>query len=161
MDPTEVKNSIFEQMISGNLSHAEMLEQEHSVTAMDASSIAEKAFDELMKSKKYQLAEHFELSSDRQIDAVNAQFRSLIVNKEFNKAIEWGTKFKMPENEIRTADIKAFKDALDARDVEKAIKFKESFKIPFELIAGEARRWFNIYFEKSDKRKSPASRNGV
>ena len=154
MDPTEVKNSIFEQMISGNLSHAEMLEQEHSVTAMDASSIAEKAFDELMKSKKYQLAEHFELSSDRQIDAVNAQFRSLIVNKEFNKAIEWGTKFKMPENEIRTADIKAFKDALDARDVEKAIKFKESFKIPFELIAGEARRWFNIYFENQTNVKA-------
>ena len=117
MESTEVKNSILEQMISGNLSEAEMLERDHSVTAMDVSSIAEKAIGELMKSKKYQLAfqlaEHFELSSDKQIDAVNAQFRSLIINKEFNKAIVWGTKYKMPENEIRTAGIKAFNEALD------------------------------------------------
>jgi len=158
VDSTSINNSILEQMISGNLSEAKMLERENSVTAMDASSIAEIAFEELMKLKEYQLAfqlaEHFELSSDRRIDAVNAQFRSLIVNKEYYKAIEWGKKYKMPENEIRIAGIKAFNEALDARDVEKAIKFREDFKIPFELIQGEARRWFNIFFENQTNIKA-------
>ncbi len=158
IESAELKQSLLEQMVGGNFSEAEMLEKDHSVSAIEVIGIAEKAFLELMKTKKYNLAyklgENYGLPSELRIEAVNSQFRLYIANKEFDKAVEWGRKYKIPESEIINAGVKAFNEALDSRDVVKAIEFKNNFKIPFDLIASQARRWFNIYFENQSYPKA-------
>ena len=58
-----------------------------------------------------------------------------------------GRNYKILGTEIINAGVKAFNEAFDSRDVAKAIDFKNNFKIPFDLIASQARRWVNIYFE--------------
>ncbi len=67
-----------------------MLEKDNSVSAIEVIGIAEKAFQGLMKTKKYNLAyklgENYSLPTELRIEAVNSQFRLYIANKEFGKA---------------------------------------------------------------------------
>ena len=158
IESAELKQSLLEQMIGGNFSEVEMLGKDHAVSAIEVIGLAEKAFHELMKAKKYNLAfklgENYDLQTELRIEAVNSQFRLYLANKEFDNAIEWGRNYKIPETEIRNAGVKAFNEALDSREVLKAIEFKNNFKIPFDLISSQARRWFNIYFENQSYLKA-------
>jgi len=153
-DKVSAKRAIFDAFLTGNFDTSDSLKQKYGFSEDEIKTVAEKAYQNLMKGKKIPLAikvcERCSLPSEMRSEAVNLQFRVLNADKRYEEAIQWGLDYKIPRNDINNTAVKAFSIALENRDVEKALELKRKHEIPETLIAAAGLPSFNIFFQQKE-----------
>ena len=88
VDNTKTKNTIFELIKNCEFDRAEVLENENSISEMEIGNIASKAFNLFVSQEKYveavQIAERYNLPSEKKTEAVSGQFRLFNKNKKYD-----------------------------------------------------------------------------
>ncbi|MFC1553336.1 hypothetical protein ACFL7D_01770 [candidate division KSB1 bacterium] len=150
-DKEAVKNEVKALLLEGDLKSASSKILDNSISIFETNKIAEKVFQTLLAEKKIQYAidvcDHFNLPNESKINAISSQFHSLVAEKKFEEAFDWGTKYSMSPNDINANSVKAFEFALKNKEVRKALQYVEKFNPPLDLLTNIARNYFNVLFD--------------